>query len=75
MPRAPWRARKEEREKEKAEKEKAENKPKKRNKLLATMPDNWEEEERKFFESEGNYNPQFEYDSPGINKRFIKMFP
>lgn len=42
---------------------------------MAIMPDNWEEEERKFFELEGNYNPQFLYDSPAINKRFIKMFP
>ena len=39
------------------------------------MPANWEEEERKFFEDEGNYDPQFEYDCPATNKRFLKMFP
>ena len=39
------------------------------------MPANWEEEERKFFESNFEYNPQFEYDSPATNKRFLKMFP
>lgn len=39
------------------------------------MPDNWEEEERKFFEANGDYDPQFVYDYPSINKRFIKMFP
>lgn len=39
------------------------------------MPSNWEEEERKFFEDEGNYDPQFEYDYPATNERFLKMFP
>lgn len=39
------------------------------------MPANWEEEERKFFESGFTYNPQFQYDSPATNKRFLKMFP
>ena len=42
------------------------------------MPANWEEEERKFFEAVDNgepYDPQFLYDSPATNKRFLKMFP
>jgi hypothetical protein len=39
------------------------------------MPANWEDEERKFFESGCTYNPQFSYDSPATNKRFLKMFP
>lgn len=39
------------------------------------MPANWEEEERKFFESNYEYNPQFEYDNPASNKKYIKMFP
>ena len=39
------------------------------------MPANYEEEERKFFEDEGNYDPQFQYDCPATNKRFLKMFP
>ena len=39
------------------------------------MPANWEEEEKKFFEMNYEYNPQFEYDSPATNKRFLKMFP
>lgn len=77
VPRAPWRLKKEEREKEKAANSASTEppKPRKKNKLLATMPDNWEEEERKFFESDGSYNPQFEYTHPSINKKFIKMFP
>lgn len=50
---------KEEREKEKeAEKlAKQKAKTKKNNKILASMPANWEEEERKFFESGYTYNP------------------
>ena len=50
----------------------------KKNKLLASMPANWEEEERKFFEAVDNgepYDPQFLFDSPATNKRFLKMFP
>ena len=39
------------------------------------MPANWEDEERKFFESGCTYNPQFSYESPATNKRFLKMFP
>lgn len=39
------------------------------------MPDNWEEEEQKFFEADGDYNPQFVYEFANTNKRFIKMFP
>lgn len=39
------------------------------------MPANWEEEEKKFFEANCDYNPQFMYDSPATNKRFLKMFP
>ena len=39
------------------------------------MPANWEEEERKFFESNYTYDPQFVYDSPATNRRFLKMFP
>ena len=39
------------------------------------MPANWEEEEKKFFEANYDYNPQFIYDSPATNKRFLKMFP
>jgi hypothetical protein len=38
------------------------------------MPQNWEEEETKFFEND-DYNPQFTYDSPATNKKFLKMFP
>ena len=60
VPRAPWRVKKEERDKEKAATgaTEATTKPKKKNnKLLATMPDNWEEEEAKFFEMEGDYDP------------------
>jgi hypothetical protein len=48
---------------------------KKCNKLLASMPANWEAEEAKFFELNCDYNPQFTYDSPATNKRFLKMFP
>ena len=71
MPRAAWRLKKEEKEKVKDE-----TKPtKKKNKLLATMPANYEEEEKKFFDSGCEYNPQFEYDSPATNRRFLKMFP
>ena len=39
------------------------------------MPANWEEEEKTFFEKEYDYDPQFQYDSPATNKRFLKMFP
>ena len=50
-------------------------KTKKNNKILASMPANWEEEEKKFFAAGCDYNPQFMYDSPATNKRFLKMFP
>ena len=54
VPRAPWRAKKE--EKEKAEAAKAP--PKKRiNKILGSMPTIWEEEETKFFDSNFEYDP------------------
>ena len=39
------------------------------------MPANWETEEAKFFEMNYDYDPQFVYDSPATNKRFLKMFP
>lgn len=39
------------------------------------MPTNWEEEETKFFEMDYEYDPQFTYDSPATNKKFLKMFP
>jgi hypothetical protein len=39
------------------------------------MPANWQEEEEKFFDSNFTYNPQFIYDSPATNRRFLKMFP
>lgn len=72
VPRAPWRQKKEEKEKQaKADAPK----PKKNNKILASMPANWEEEEKTFFEKEYDYDPQFQYDSPATNKRFLKMFP
>lgn len=74
VPRAPHRMKKEEREAAKA-KEKASKPNKKCNKLLASMPDNWEAEEAKFFELNYDYNPQFVYDSPATNKMFLKMFP
>ena len=74
VPRAPWRAKKEEKEKEKAEEE-AKKKTKTKNKILASMPANWQEEEEKFFASNFDYNPQFTYDRPATNKRFLKMFP
>jgi 5'-3' exonuclease len=74
VPRAPWRAKKEENA-AKAGADGVPVKPKKRNKLLATMPDNWEEEEARFFETPGEYDPQFEYSFPATNKKFIKMFP
>ena len=48
VPRAPWRQKKEEKEAEKA-KEKSSKPNKKCNKLLASMPANWEEEEAMFF--------------------------
>ena len=58
MPRAPWRQKKE--DKEKAAKEAADaKKPKKVNKLLASMPANWEEEEKTFFDRNFDYDPQF----------------
>ena len=58
VPRAPWRARKEEKAREAEEKAKAEGKTKpKKNKILASMPANWEEEEKKFFESGFSHNP------------------
>ena len=77
VPRAPWRMKKEEKAKEAADKAKAEAqaKPKKNNKILASMPANWAEEEQKFFEANYEYDPQFVYDSPATNKRFLKMFP
>ena len=65
---------KEEKAAEKA-KEKSSKPNKKCNKLLASMPANWEAEEAKFFELDCDYNPQFAYDSPATNKRFLKMFP
>jgi len=48
---------------------------KKNNKILASMPSNWEDEEEKFFDANFNYDPQFTYDSPATNRRFLKMFP
>lgn len=83
VPKAPWRMKKAEREayeEEEAKKELTRNPQgkKKNNKILASMPANWEEEERKFFEAREkgeNYDPQFLYDSPATNKRFLKMFP
>lgn len=39
------------------------------------MPANFEEEEKKFFDANCEYDPQFEYDCPATNKRFLKMFP
>lgn len=83
VPKAPWRMKKAEREayeEEEAKKELTRNPQgnKKKNKILASMPANWEEEERKFFEAieKGEtYDPQFLYDSPATNKRFLKMFP
>ena len=39
------------------------------------MPANWAEEEKKFFDANFEYDPQFVYDSPATNKRFLKMFP
>lgn len=72
VPKAPWRQKKEDKEKEKAALEKPK---KKNNKILASMPANWEEEEKKFFEANSYYDPQFSYDSPATNKRFLKMFP
>ena len=76
VPRAPWRQKKEEKEKEKADALKAANPAKKKvNKILGSMPQNWEEEEKKFFDSNFQYDPQFTYDSPATNKRFLKMFP
>lgn len=77
VPRAPWRQKKEEKDKEKAAEVGAAKaaKTKKNNKILASMPANWEEEEKKFFEANYDYNPQFIYDSPATNKRFLKMFP
>lgn len=71
VPRAPWRQKKE----EKVKAENAEKPKKKNNKILASMPANWEEEEKTFFESNFEYNPQFVYDSPATNRRFLKMFP
>ena len=56
VPRAPWRLKKEEKEKEKAAEEAA-KKPKSKNKILASMPANWQEEEEKFFDSDFTYNP------------------
>lgn len=54
VPRAPWRAKKEEKEKAEA----AAQKPKKKiNKILGSMPTNWEEEETKFFEMNYEYDP------------------
>lgn len=84
VPKAPWRLSKEERKALAAEEARRElttnpNGAKgKKNKLLASMPANWEEEERKFFEAVDKgepYDPQFLYDSPATNKRFLKMFP
>ena len=64
-------------EKQKAKEEANKDKKSKKTKIkiLASMPANWEEEEQKFFESGFNYDPQFEYDSPATNKKFLKMFP
>jgi hypothetical protein len=56
VPRAIWRQKKEEKEAEKA-KEKPVKSNKKCNKLLASMPANWEEEEAKFFEMNCDYDP------------------
>lgn len=74
VPRAPWRLKKEEKAAEKAKAE-GQAKPKKNNKILASMPANWAEEEKKFFDANFEYDPQFVYDSPATNKRFLKMFP
>jgi len=59
VPRAPWRQKKEDKDIEKAAEVGAANaaKTKKNNKILASMPANWEEEEAKFFELGGDYNP------------------
>lgn len=74
MPRALWRLKKE--EKVAVEKAVVAAKPRKtNNKILASMPANWAEEEEKFFEANYEYDPQFEYESPATNKRFLKMFP
>lgn len=84
MPKAPWRLKKEDRQKLKEEEEKAKlttdpkGNKKGRNKILASMPANWEEEQNKFFEAHEKgetYDPQFLYDSPATNRRFLKMFP
>jgi len=77
VPRAPWRQKKEDKVKEVEQKAKTDGqgKTKKNNKILASMPANWAEEEKKFFDSNYEYDPQFVYDSPATNKRFLKMFP
>lgn len=42
---------------------------------MLTMPINWEEEEKKFFKYNGDYDPQFEYEGDPQNNEFIRMFP
>lgn len=74
MPKALWRIKKEDKEKEIKIAENATKKPR-RNKLLASMPLNYIEEEEAFFQNNFEYDPQFDYDSPATNKRFLKMFP
>ena len=74
VPRAPWRLKKEDKEKLLASGTTG-TKKKNNNKILASMPANWEEEEKKFFDAGFAYDPQFEYDCPATNKRFLKMFP
>ena len=39
------------------------------------MPTNCEEEEKKFFENNYDYDPQFEYECDPQNNEFIRMFP
>jgi len=73
VPRAPWRLKKE--DKDKLVPSATGTKKKNNNKILASMPANWEEEEKKFFDADFDYDPQFEYDCPATNKRFLKMFP
>ena len=59
VPRAPWRQKKEEKAKEAADKAKGDGqaKAKKNNKILASMPANWAEEEQKFFDCGYDYDP------------------
>lgn len=39
--------------------------------LIHSLPKNLEEEAKKFFENDCNYNPQFEYENPQLALKYL----